>query len=163
MTRTVRIAVLSTMVVLLAAGPAAPARATTPSAVPIRGDWEIAPNVLLSYNSNLWRLDAAQNSLQSQVAPGCGLAANVGRGIPEGWKLRRVNLVRGKARLTRTTYYDARWRLQFAVYLFSQPTNLDYLNSEGVLLTPPNNVSRWWGYCRRAAEQVLATARRVGG
>ncbi len=141
--------------------PAADGAALSPTATP-RLDWEIAPGIRLSYNDKLWRADSEANQLQSKAAPGCALSLHAGSGIPEGWKQRRVIIARGATRMIRTTYYDSRWRIQFAVYRYTRPNNLDYLNSEGVRLTPPNNVQRSWRYCRYTAEQVLATARRVG-
>ncbi|BCX05302.1 MAG: hypothetical protein KatS3mg053_3240 [Candidatus Roseilinea sp.] len=127
-----------------------------------RGDWEIVPGVLLTYSSRQWRADSATNELQNIAALGCALSLNPGRGIPGDWKQRVVSISRNTRRMMRTTYYDAQWRLQFAVYRYIRPTNLDYLNSSGILLTPPADIRRHWSYCRRTAESVLATARRVG-
>lgn len=154
LTRTLLIAAIALLL------PMADSAALSPSAYS-RLDWEIAPGIRLSYNDQLWRADSAANQLQSKAAPGCALSLHAGGGIPEGWKQRRVIIARGATRMIRTTYYDSQWRIQFAVYRYTRPNNLDYLNSEGVLLTPPNNVQRSWRYCRYTAEQVLATARRV--
>lgn len=127
-----------------------------------RSDWEIVPGVLLTYSASNWRVDAATNQLQSIVAPGCALSPNIGRGIPEDWKWRVLRISRGGRQIVRTTYYDGQWRLQFVTYRYTRPTNLEYLNSEGVLLKPPTDIRQSWRYCQRAAESVLATARRVG-
>ncbi len=131
-------------------------------AVAQRAEWEIVPNVLLQFNPRSWRINSAENRLENTQAPGCTLSLNVGRGIPPDWKQRTVRISRGTRRLVRTTFYDEQWRWQFSVYRYLRPTNLGYLNSEGVLLTPPDDVRRWGNYCRGAAEFVLATARRVG-
>lgn len=127
-----------------------------------RADWEIVPNVLLRFDPGSWRINSATNQLENTQAPGCALSQNVGRGIPPGWKARTTRIARGTRRMVRTIVYDAQGRWQFSVYRYLRPTNLDYLNSEGVLLTPPNDLRRWGNYCQGAAEFVLATARRVG-
>ncbi|MCS6773380.1 MAG: hypothetical protein RMM31_02465 [Anaerolineae bacterium] len=131
-------------------------------AVAQRGDWEIVPSVLLPFDGRQWQIDSAYNQLVSKSFPGCALAQNVGRGIPVDWTKREERLTRSTRQMVRTTYRDAQSRVQFAVYRYIRPTNLGYLNGEGVLLLPPTNPSQW-NACRNAAEQVLAGARRVGG
>ncbi|MCX7938609.1 MAG: hypothetical protein N2545_04135 [Thermoflexales bacterium] len=125
-----------------------------------RGDWEVVPNVLLSFSARHWQIDSAANQLTHKRLRGCALAQNAGRGIPEDWTMRAERIARGTRRMVRTTYHDARGRVQFAVYRYTYPRNLGYLNEEGMLLAPPDDL-RFWLACRRAAEQVLATARRV--
>lgn len=148
----VAIATVILLTLLISPSPAAAQRAR----------WEIVPGVFLTYNPRMWQLNTAMNQLENIAAPGCALSQNAGRGIPDDWKVRETRIRRGTHSLIRKTYYDARWQVQFAVYRYTRPTNLGYLNSEGVLLTPPNAL-RLWSMCRSAAEFVLATAKREGG
>lgn len=112
--------------------------------------WKITPSVGVVYDTARWKFDEAYNHLVWQGSSECILAQNIGRGVPEDWRIAETIVMLGERQALRRTFADAAGQVQFLVYYLK---GLDYLESEGVLLlVPPTD----WEACVAEAENVLA-------
>lgn len=125
-----------------------PVPTATPTAV--TAVWQIAPSVSVVYDMARWRFDEAQNHLVWQGSPECNLAQNIGRGVPEDWRITEATVMLGERQALRRIFTDAAGQVQFLVYHLK---GLEYLESEGVLLLVP---AADWETCAAEAETVLA-------
>ncbi|WP_322807511.1 hypothetical protein [Thermanaerothrix sp.] len=130
---------------------APPVPTATPTAV--TAVWPITPSVSIVYDTARWKYDEAYNHLVWQGSPECILAQNIGRGVPEDWRIAEATVMLGERQALRRIFTDAAGQVQFLVY---QLKGLEYLESEGVLLFVP---SADWEACAAEAESLLAQVR----
>ncbi|MDT8898738.1 hypothetical protein QYE77_10715 [Thermanaerothrix sp. 4228-RoL] len=115
--------------------------------------WQVAPSVSVVYDTARWKFDEAHNYLIWQGSPECILAQNIGRGVPEDWRIAETTVRLGERQVLSRTFTDAAGQVQFLVYHLK---GLEYLESESVLLLVP---SAEWEACAAEAESLLAQLR----